>query len=120
MFCFKIQLWSLECLVSLRIENTRKTQTAELTRVLMKFSMCFCHNDLGESLWMTLNLLRCSCSDFPVLTFSSTLEQRKYGKSRICLKAIHMSKSSHPGLFNSALVLFSPLSQPDSVIYATE
>ncbi len=71
---------------------------------------------------MTLNLSRCSCRDFPVLTLSSTLEPRKYGKSRICLKAIHMSKSSHPGLFKglSALVLFSPLSQPDSVIYATE
>lgn len=70
----------------------------------MKFSMCFCHNDLGESLWMTLNLSRCSCSDFPVLTSSSsTLEPRKYGKSRICLKAIHMSKSSHPGLFKGFL-----------------
>ncbi len=70
---------------------------------------------------MTLNLSRCSCRDFPVLTLSSTLEPRKYGKNRICLKAIHMSKSSHPGLFKglSALVLFSPLSQPDSVIYAT-
>lgn len=80
-------------------------QTAELTCVLMKFSMCFCHNDLGELLWMTLNLSRCSCSDFPVLTSSSssTLEPRKYGKSRICLKAIHMSKSSHPGLIKGFL-----------------